>query len=156
MISRVIDFRYRLLIPAARRNYSSLAGEPGFQSVLDLLSGSRSLPLGDLRGSRRPVGATRLPRAISPSTFSLALLPSWSLSLLSLFLHILFLSLSLLPDLPLHSQTSSDHDHQVNRGRDAYLRRGADRSLEWFFWPRDAMIYYARSQYYALRWEKLD
>lgn len=41
-----------------------------------LFSSSQSPPSRDPRGSRRPVGATRLPCAISPSTFFFALLSS--------------------------------------------------------------------------------
>lgn len=57
------------------------------------------------------------------------------------------LSFSTSARLSLHSQTSLDPGHQVNRRRDAYSRRGADRSSGWFFLPRGAMIYYMRSQH---------
>jgi len=124
-ISAICGFRVSrcLSLRPCRTPVRNRSSPRGFHSG-DLLSASRSLPLG---GSRRPVGATRLPRAISPSTFSFALLSSW----------LLFLSLSLsLPltlDLPL--QTSSDrprHRLTVEETVRVRAKRDADRSRDDF------------------------
>lgn len=108
-----------------------LAGEAGSSRVLGLsLSGSERLKA--TRGSHAP--------AVRHLSLHLFLCPSLVPTALSL-------STSTSARLSLHSQTSLDPGHQVNRRRDAYSRRGADRSSGWFFWPRGAVIYYTCSQH---------
>lgn len=74
-----------LKIAEKNRNCSFGRREFGIRAYLPLsLFGFSISPSRDLRGSRRPVGATRLPCAISPSTFFFALLSSLSAFSLSL------------------------------------------------------------------------
>lgn len=112
----------------------------------DAYSGSRSLPLGNPRGSRWPVGATRLPCAISPST-------SFFASSLSSESRTLSLSRSRSFSRPSCAfrytrRPARTSAIRFNRGRDAYSRKAkrANRSSEWLFWPLGSVIYFPRNR----------
>lgn len=129
IISQIIDrsFTRKMFSKVlSDSNYSCRKAQSRNSNILVILGFSIS-PSQDLRGSRRPVGATRLPCAISPSTFFFALLLSRPLAL----------SLSIL-DSRLSTSVPSVHSQRlartpairVSRRRDAYSRPERDRSTE--------------------------
>lgn len=113
-VLQMIDFVTQKAFSKSRLGGNCLAGEAGSSRVLDLsLSGSERLKA--TRGSHAPAV-----RHLSLHLFLCPPLVPTALSLSS--------SLFLFACLSLHSQTSLDPGHQVNRRRGAYSRRSADRS----------------------------